>query len=155
MNWYKKAQASNIVYDIREPSDLTAVEKQTLYNLTLGKSDEMYDTLKLYTQYAKEKYPGKKTDSRIIIAKDKNKIAGWALISEPKGVGNVIDVFIYVSKLYRRRGIGTTLSNMSKQYVLKMNMKPKAYPSYKIHDPISKSFYESIMGLEPYLEYRV
>lgn len=84
---------------------------QTLYRLTL-KDGTMRNDLKELLRGSAE--------GRVIVARFRNKIIGWCLVSR-ECKNHRFYVAVYVRKEYRRRGIGTLLTNKAKQYAAAKN----------------------------------
>ena len=137
MNWYKKAQLGNVVYDTKTIKELTPPEIKILKSLHT-ENDLAPLILEDFINPRFPEKPDYASYVRIIEAKINNKIIGWALICATPD-SDIADTSIYVDDQYRRMGVGTNLTRIANQYILSINKKPE----YRYHDLQSKKFFNS------------
>jgi len=110
---------------VKDFEKLDIKEKRYLYNLTFRGESGMRETMNSPSVY----------DMKIIFVREGEKILGWGLFSETHDKRKRPRIMIYVSRINRRRGIGTKILKKAMSF-------SKKRVKIGIHDDASESFYE-------------
>lgn len=125
---------------LKKLNQLTDYEKSAIYSLRYRNGmlwGEFQHCLKNNIEIA-----------RVIIARTRNKVLGWGLIS--KYLKNLV-FMVYVHKDYRRRGIGSLILNKAKSFAKRRNLVLHVYNGSQGKTPSAKIrylFYDKHISLK-------
>lgn len=144
----------DIVLQVKQIKRMTAAERLTCSKLHFKKKNggtmwEHFCTAERVLSDPNDVDFGSYKFARVILAKENDKIVAWLLYDSSWNYPDYVYLSVYVSKAYRRLGIGTMLLKRAKQLAKRQGLKvitfvpPKALTEDSVNwHRVAKQFYE-------------